>query len=56
VLQQIGLDEATAEFVVAIDASIAAGDIETDSNDLARLLRRQPTPLAETFRVALAGR
>jgi NAD(P)H dehydrogenase (quinone) len=55
VLQQIGLDEATAEFVVAIDASIAAGDLETDSDDLARLLGRQPTPLAETFRVALAG-
>ena len=55
VLQQIGLDEATAEFVVAIDASIAAGDLETDSDDLARLLGRQPTPLAETFRIALAS-
>jgi NAD(P)H dehydrogenase (quinone) len=55
VLQQIGLDEATAEFVVAIDASIAAGDLETDSDDLAQLLGRKPTPLAEIFRAALAG-
>jgi len=54
VLQRIGLDEATAEFVVAIDASIAAGDLETDSDDLAQL-GRKPTPLAEIFLTALAG-
>ena len=53
VLQRIGLDEATAEFVVAIDASIAAGDLETDSKDLAQLLDHPATPLADAIRAAL---
>jgi NAD(P)H dehydrogenase (quinone) len=37
-LQRAGLDEATAGFVAALDASIAAGDLQADSDDLARLL------------------
>jgi NAD(P)H dehydrogenase (quinone) len=51
-LQHAGLDEATAEFIVAIDASVAAGDLETDSGDLAKLLGRPPTPLADAVRAA----
>lgn len=46
-LQQAGLDEGTAQFVAALDASIANGDLETDSQDLTQLLGRPATPLAE---------
>lgn len=49
-LQQVGLDEATAGFLAAIDGSIAAGDLYTDSEDLARLLGRPVTPLADAIR------
>ena len=45
-LQRVGLDEATAHFVAALDASIARGDLETSSQDLAQLLGRPATPLA----------
>jgi NAD(P)H dehydrogenase (quinone) len=51
-LQQVGLDEPTAEFVAAMDASVAAGDLETDREDLARLLGRPPTPLEDAVRAA----
>lgn len=51
-LQQHGLDAGTAGFVAAIDASIAAGDLETASDDLARLLGRPTTPLADVLRAA----
>ena len=53
-LQQHGLDEGTAGFVAALDASIAAGDLETDSTDLADLLGRPVTPLADVVRAAQA--
>ena len=49
-LQQAGLDAGTAAFVAGIDASIAAGDLETDSTDLARLLGRPATPLIDVLR------
>ncbi len=39
-LQQAGLDEATAQFVAALDVSIAHGDLETSSTDLVNLLKR----------------
>ncbi|MFD2795085.1 SDR family oxidoreductase [Promicromonospora vindobonensis] len=48
-LQEAGLDAGTAGFVAGIDASIAAGDLETDSDDLARLLGRPVTPLADAI-------
>ncbi len=53
-LQQAGLDEATAHFVAALDASIAHGDLETNSEDLARLLGRPATTLTEVIRAARA--
>lgn len=53
-LQQHGLDAGTAGFVAALDASIAAGDLETDSTDLADLLGRPVTPLADAVRAAQA--
>jgi NAD(P)H dehydrogenase (quinone) len=51
-LEQHGLDAGTAGFVAGLDASIAAGDLETDSEDLARLLGRPATPLADVVRAA----
>jgi NAD(P)H dehydrogenase (quinone) len=51
-LQRTGLDEATARFVAALDASIARGDLETSSQDLARLLGRPATLLTEVVRAA----
>ncbi|GAB3615743.1 SDR family oxidoreductase [Okibacterium endophyticum] len=49
-LVDAGMDETTAGFVAALDASIARGELETDSDDLARLLGRSPTPLVEVVR------
>jgi NAD(P)H dehydrogenase (quinone) len=46
-LEQVGLDAGTAGFVAGLDASIAAGDLETDSEDLVRLLGRPATSLAD---------
>lgn len=53
-LQQHGLDAGTAGFVAGIDAAIAAGALETDSEDLVRLLGRPTTPLADVVRAAHA--
>jgi NAD(P)H dehydrogenase (quinone) len=52
VLQLDGLDQATARFVAAIDASIARGELETNRQDLAQLLGRPPTPLTAIVRAA----
>ncbi len=54
-LQEGGLDEASARFVAALDASIAHGDLETDSGDLARLLGRPATPVADVLQAARGG-
>jgi NAD(P)H dehydrogenase (quinone) len=48
-LQRTGLDEATAHFVAALDASVARGDLETHSQDLERLLGRSATPVTEVL-------
>jgi prevent-host-death family protein len=45
-LTQSGLDQNTAEFVAALDASISRGDLETNSQDLEHLLGRPATSLA----------
>jgi len=34
----------SASFVVRIEEGTARGDVYTDSHDLARLIRREPTP------------
>jgi NAD(P)H dehydrogenase (quinone) len=54
VLRQAGPDEASAGFVAALDASIAHGDLETDSQDLPRLLGRPATAPIDVVRAALA--
>ncbi|HTX84482.1 MAG TPA: NAD(P)H-binding protein [Streptosporangiaceae bacterium] len=51
-LEETGLDAASADFVAALDAAIARGDLETSSSDLARLLGLSATPLAEVVRAA----
>jgi NAD(P)H dehydrogenase (quinone) len=51
-LRRGGLDESTAHFVAALDASIARGDLETNRQDLAQLLGRPATPLTEVVRAA----
>lgn len=51
-LQRFGLDAARAHFVASLDASIANGDLETDSHDLEQLLRRPVTPVGDVVRAA----
>lgn len=51
-LERSGLERAAAGFVAALDASLARGDLETDRQDLIRLLGRPTMPLAEIVRAA----
>ena len=53
ILKSVGLDEATAGFVAALDEAAARGDIDTDSTELARLVGRPLTPLEDVVRAAL---
>ena len=53
VLQEAGLDEATAVFVTGIDASIRAGDLDITDHTLAELIGRPTTPLNDGIRAAL---
>ncbi len=53
VLKGAGLDEGTAGFVAALDEATARGDLDSDSDDLARLIGRPTTPLADAVRAAL---
>ena len=47
-----GMDAQHAAFVVRIEEGIARGDACTDSHDLVRLIRREPTPLARVIAAA----
>lgn len=49
-LQDAGLDEGTAGFVVALDAGIASGALSETDGTLARLIGRPTTPLVEGLR------
>ena len=51
-LQGVGLDAGTAGFVAGIDTSIARGELDTGDGDLAALLGRPVTPLADALRAA----
>lgn len=53
-LVAVGLDEGTVGFLVALDASIAQGELASDSEDLRRLLGREPASLKETVKTVLA--
>jgi len=48
-LRRSGLDENAAEFVAALDVSIARGDLETNSQDLEQLLGRPATSVADVI-------
>ncbi|MEJ2866508.1 SDR family oxidoreductase [Actinomycetospora sp. OC33-EN08] len=51
-LVDAGADEATAQFVTALELSTARGELETDSPALENLLGRAPTSLEDAVRVA----
>ncbi|WP_345421061.1 SDR family oxidoreductase [Actinomycetospora chlora] len=51
-LRAAGMDEDTAGFVAALEASTARGELETDSPALENLLGRAPTPLVDAIRAA----
>jgi NAD(P)H dehydrogenase (quinone) len=55
VLTAAGLDAGTVGFVTALDANIAAGDLDKTSDDLSRILGRPTTPLAESLGAALSA-
>lgn len=50
---QAGLPAQTAAFVASLDEGTARGDLATDSTDLADLLGRPSTPLADAVRAAV---
>jgi NAD(P)H dehydrogenase (quinone) len=52
ILRGSGLDDGTAGFVVALDESIARGDLDVRSDDLERLLGRPATTLADALRAS----
>jgi NAD(P)H dehydrogenase (quinone) len=53
-LRGAGLDEGTAGFVVALEESVARGDLDVTSDDLERLLGRPATTLEQALRAAQA--
>jgi NAD(P)H dehydrogenase (quinone) len=50
VLRGSGLDDATAAFVVALEESVARGDLDVRTDDLQRLLGRPATTLVDALR------
>jgi NAD(P)H dehydrogenase (quinone) len=49
-----GLDDGTAQFVTALEAGTAAGELDTDPTDLERLLGRPATTLSDGLRALVA--
>jgi NAD(P)H dehydrogenase (quinone) len=54
-LASFGLDEGTVGFVVALDGNIRDGLLAETSGELARLIGRPTTPLAEGLAATVAG-
>ena len=52
ILRGTGLDDGTAGFVVALEESVARGDLDVRGDDLERLLGRPATTLADALRAA----
>lgn len=48
-LERTGVDEATARFLVALDANIEDGALDLVTGDLSRLLGRRTTPLVDAL-------
>ncbi|MBC2864008.1 NAD(P)H-binding protein [Streptomyces mexicanus] len=55
ILTGAGLPEPLAAIFAGVDASIAKGELEVTSGDLARLIGRPATPLADAIAAALKG-
>jgi NAD(P)H dehydrogenase (quinone) len=55
ILTGAGLPEPLAAIFAGVDASIAKGELEVTSGDLARLIGRPTTPLADAIAAALKG-
>lgn len=55
VLTGAGLDEGTAQFVVALDANTRDGALAGGSHELSTLIGRPTTPLVDGLRAAVAG-
>lgn len=55
VLLDAGLDEGTADFVVALDAGTRDGLLAATSGELSRLIGRPTTPLADGLRAAVGA-
>jgi NAD(P)H dehydrogenase (quinone) len=49
ILRGTGLDDGTAGFVVALEESVARGDLDVRGDDLERLLGRPATTLADAL-------
>ena len=54
ILRGTGMDDATMAFVVALEESVARGDLDVRGDDLVRLLGRPATTLADALRAASA--
>ncbi|AMM20483.1 NAD(P)-dependent oxidoreductase [Frondihabitans sp. PAMC 28766] len=54
ILKSAGLDEGTAGFLVALDGNIREGLLAVTTGDLARIIGRPTTPLAEGLAAAVA--
>lgn len=54
-LAEHGVPQAFAELLAGTSFAISRGDWDTDSTDLAQLIGRPPTPLADTVRTGLAA-
>jgi NAD(P)H dehydrogenase (quinone) len=52
VLRGTGMDDGTAGFLVALEESVARGDLDVRGDDLERLLGRPATTLADALRAA----
>jgi NAD(P)H dehydrogenase (quinone) len=55
ILTGVGLDEGTAQFVVALDQNTRTGALAGGSHDLSMLIGRPTTPLVDALRASLAG-
>lgn len=53
ILQSVGLDKSTAEFVASLDEAAAHGELYTVSDDLTRLIGRESTPLLSAVRAVI---
>lgn len=54
-LREAGTKKADARFIAALDASVARGDLQTQSTDLEHLLGRAPQPPTQVIRQAWAA-